>query len=269
MPDSRTSDLRGRAAQHAEPSAPTAPGPAAEGDAAPERPTVVQSPLEDISYDGNAITDAEQVPVQVAWARVMADVQSISKADRRDDVGGHYNFRGVDRVINAVGPALRRHGVLVLPTKVAEKEYGETRTSKGTVMQECKVTMQWTVLGPMGDTLPILESAGEATDTQDKSTSKSISVAHRIVLLAALQIPTSDPDIDRGHERGERPIPKATDYRDEIIKPDTSLGRLRAIRTELQQHGLAGHVVVNETGDDETLGALVQRIGTERSGGAR
>lgn len=258
------SDLRARAA-NARPDG-AAPAPS---EASLERPELAMAPLEDISYDGNAITDAEHVPVHTAWARVMADVQSISKADRRDDVGGRYSFRGVDRVVNAVGPALRRHGVLVLPTKILSKEYGETRTKSGTVMQECKVTVQWTVYGPAGDTLKDpLESAGEATDTQDKSTAKAISVAQRVLFLTSLQIPTQDPDVDRGHERGERPMPKAADYRDEIVHPGTSLGRLRAIRGEISRHGLTEQVVVNETGDDEQLGALLLRIGKERAGGA-
>jgi hypothetical protein len=259
------SDLRTRAANARTDSA----GPAT-SEASPERPDLAIAPLEDISYDGNAITDAEQVTVHVAWARVMADVQSISKGDRREDPGGKYNFRGVDRVINAVGPALRRHGVLVLPTKILAKEYGESRTSRGAVMQECKVTVQWTVFGPAGDKLdPPLESAGEATDTQDKSTAKAISVAQRVLFLTSLQIPTQDPDTDRGHERGERPMPKASDYRDEIVHPATSLGRLRAISGELKRHGLEAVVVVNEVGDDEPLGAMLVRIGTERSGGSR
>jgi len=258
------SDLRTRAAEQR--SGEASPAAAA---AAPERPDVELAPLPDVNYDGNEIVDVPQVPVHVAWARVMADVQSISKADRRDDPGGHYNFRGVDRVLNAVGPALRRHGVLLLPTKVVDKEYREARTSKGTVMQECTVTMQWTVIGPMGDRLPPMETPGEATDTQDKSTSKAVSVAHRVVFLAALNIPTQDPDVDRGHERGERPVPKASDYRDEILDASTSVARLRAIRVELNRHSLWDREVVNEVGDDETLGAMVVRIGTERAGGQR
>jgi hypothetical protein len=243
------------------------PPPAKE---APERPTIVAAPLDDVDYSGNAIADAEQVPVHVAWARVMADVQSISKADRRDDVGGRYNFRGVDRVVNAVGPALRRHGVLVLPTRIVSTEYGEARTSKGTVMQECKVVVEWTVRGPKGDDLPVLHSAGQATDTQDKATSKAISVAQRVLFLTSLQIPTQDPEVDRGHERGERPVPRASDYRDEIADPNTSLARLRQIRGELNRHGLAGTMVVNENGDDEQLLKMCVRVGTQRSeaGGA-
>lgn len=256
-----TSSLRDRAAAQAEgwpDAAQPGTGPA------PDRPTITTAPLDDVSYDGNAIVDAEQVPVHVAWARVMADVQSISKADRRDDIGGRYNFRGVDRVVNAVGPALRRHGVLVFPTRILSIDYREARTAKGTAMQDCTVTVQWTVRGPKGDDLPPMESAGQATDTQDKATSKAISVAQRVLFLASLQIPTQDPDIDRGHERGERPTPRANDYRDEIADPRTSMGRLRQVRAELRQHNLAQRVVTNENGDDESLIDMVNRVGLAR-----
>lgn len=257
------SDLRARAAEQ------RPNGATAAAQAAPERPDVESAPLEDISYDGNAITDAEQVPVHTAWARVMADVQSISKGDERADVGGRYMFRGVDRVVNAVGPALRRHGVLVLPARIVDKEYTETKTSGGKAMQDCTVTVEWMIVGPAGDLLPPVQSVGQANDTGDKATAKAMSVAQRVLFLTALQIPTQDPDVDRGHERGERPLPKPGDYRDEILDPSTSVGRLRAIHAELGRHGLAGREVVNEVGDDEQLGAMVQRIGTERAGGAR
>lgn len=262
------SSLRDRAAQAAEwpdaakPGQPTeTPAPAAEQ---PDRPTMHMAPLEDVDYDSNPVIDADQVPVHVAWARVMADVQSISKGDRRNDVGGKYDFRGVDRVVNAVGPALRRHGVLVLPTRILSVEYREARTSKGTAMQDCTVTVQWTVIGPAGDALPPLESAGQATDTQDKATSKAISVAQRVMFLASLQIPTQDPDVDRGHERGERPMPKATDYRDEIADPRTSMSRLKQLRGEIRQHNLGGVVVVNEEGNDEQLLAMRDRVAKQR-----
>lgn len=219
--------------------------------------------LEAIEYTG-AITDAEPVPVHVAWARVMADVQSVRKKDQRNDVGGRYAFRGVDTVINAVGPALRRHGVLVLPTRVLDVDYRESRTSKGSVMQDCTIRVQWTVIGPNGDSLPPLESAGQATDTQDKATSKATSVAQRVLFLAALHVPTEDPTIDQGHDRGERPAPKPNDYRDEAVDPRTSMGRLRALRAEVVRYGIGGASVQNESGDDEQLLALVDRVGRER-----
>jgi hypothetical protein len=250
------SDLRTRAATAAAGTTGSAP-------VGPDRPDITTAPLEAIEYTGE-ILDAAQVPVHIAWARVMADVQSISKADRRDDTGGRYNFRGVDRVINAVGPALRRHGVLVLP-KDPGAEYRDTRTANNKPMRECVVTVQWTVRGPRGDDLPPLESIGEATDTQDKATAKAVSVAQRVLFLAALQIPTQDPDIDRGHERGEAPMPKPTDWRDEITDPRTSLGRLKQIKAELGQHRMGKIIAVNEVGDEEQLIDMVNRIGKQRT----
>jgi hypothetical protein len=227
--------------------------------------TSTDEALPTIEYDG-AIVDAEQVPVHVAFARVMADVQSISKGDRRDDVGGRYNFRGVDRVVNAVGPALRRHGVLVLPVDVYDIEYRETRTSKGTVMQDVTLKMRWLVVGPMGDTLGPLVSAGQAVDTSDKGTAKAESVAQRVLFLTGLQVPTEDKVGEQSHDRGEAPAPKPGDYRDEAIHPGTSLGRLRTMRVEVQRHGLGGVEVVNESGDEEKLLTLIDRIGAERRG---
>jgi hypothetical protein len=257
--------LRERAAAAAEPNSWPTPAEPGAGPAVPDRPGITTAPLEDISYDANAITDAESVPVHVAWARVMADVQSISKADRREDVGGRYNFRGVDRVVNAVGPALRRHGVDVLPVQVYDVEYRESRTASNKVMQDCTLKVKWMVVGPAGDTFPhLLESAGQATDTQDKATAKATSVAQRVLFLTALHIPTQEPDVDRGHERGSAPDPKAGDYRDEIADPRTSLGRLRQISSELRQHNLTKVLVTNEVGDEEVLWEMCSRIGVQR-----
>jgi hypothetical protein len=49
-----------------------------------------------------------------AVAAVMADVSSVAKRDLNAQQG--FNFRGIDAVVNAVGPALRKHGVVVVPT---------------------------------------------------------------------------------------------------------------------------------------------------------
>jgi ERF superfamily len=226
--------------------------------------------LPDIEYTATP-AEVAQVPVHVAWARVMADVQTIVKGDRRDDVGGKYKFRGVDRVVNAVGPALRRHGVLVQPARVFDVVYREARTSKGTLMEDCTLKVEWAVIGPEGDTLPVpLQSAGQANDTGDKATAKAMSVAQRVLFLTALHVPTGDPDIDKGHDRGERPLPAPNDYRDEIVDPATSLGRLKTIRAELLRHGFGAVEVVNEVGDEEGLVPMIDRIGLarrERSGG--
>lgn len=239
--------------------------PAAAPPDGPATPTPLPpAPVEAIEYTG-PIAEPAQVAVHVAFARVMADVQAVRKGDTRNDVGGRYQFRGVDRVVNAVGPALRRHGVLVEPVRIFDVEYRDTRTANNKPMQECTLKVEWMVIGPMGDTLPsTLQSTGQANDTGDKATTKAMSVAQRVLFLTGLHIPTEDPTIDQGHDRGEVPIPSAVAYRDEALHQATSLGRLRAMRVEVHRHGLAGVAVMNENGDDEPLLDLIERVGRER-----
>jgi hypothetical protein len=210
----------------------------------------------------------EQVPVHVAWSRVMGEIRKIGKADLYNAAGTRYNFRGIDRTVNAFAPALRKHGVLVLPVSV-EASYRDTKTSKGTAMHECTVRVRWMVIGPAGDTLPeLLESAGEALDSADKGTAKAQSVALRVLLLTAGMVPTGDPDPDSVNvERGEAPPRTAASYRDEALEENPSRQRLLQMLYELRQQRRVGEMVTNETGDEEAIGALLERIGKERFGG--
>ncbi|MEV4197054.1 ERF family protein [Micromonospora globbae] len=246
-----------------EPAAPGSGAPAAPAEPRSSRETVDELP--DIEYTG-AIADVDLVPVHTAWARVMADVQSVGKGDRFQAAGqGNYQYRGVDRVLNAVGPALRRHGVMVIPTRT-EAAYRDVTTANGKKMRECTVTVTYEIRGPKGDTMPA-QSCGESMDTGDKGTTKACTVAYRNLLITALSIPTRDPRLDAeasNHERGSGPAPRPTDYRDEIADPRTSLGRLRQISTELQQHNLAGALVTNEVGDQESLWDMYSRVVRQR-----
>jgi hypothetical protein len=207
--------------------------------------------------------DPEMVPVHLAWLRVRKDVRSIAKNEEYNAAGTRYNFRGVDTVVQAFGPITMRHGVSVVPTKVAA-EYRDTTSSKGNKQRECTVTVTWLVIGPKGDTLE-LQSAGEALDTSDKGTAKAQSVALRVLLLSAGLTPTGDPDPDAQHvDRGEAPIRQPSSYVDEITDPRTSPARLRQIHAELKAARQLDALVANEHGDDEKIGPMVVRIGTER-----
>ena len=207
----------------------------------------------------------EQVPVHVAWSRVMGDIRKISKSEEYNAAGTRYNFRGVDRTVNAFAPVLRAHGVLVLPVGV-DASYRDFTNSNKKVQRECTVTVTWMVVGPCGDVLPAtLQSAGEALDSSDKGTAKAQSVALRVLLLTAAMVPTGDPDPDASNvERGEAHIRPAVSYVEEICSPKTSVGRLRQIRYELGQTRQLGALVTNEVGDEDAIGALVDRIGKER-----
>ena len=59
-------------------------------------------------------------------------------------------FRGIDAVMNAVGPALRAHGVVVMPVNV-DVQTRDTKTTSGKDTRECQVVVTYRVIGPAGD----------------------------------------------------------------------------------------------------------------------
>lgn len=228
---------------------------------APDRPAPTE-PLQPIDAPEGIDDDAPDVPVQVAVARAMRDLGKIAKGDRYDAPGTKYNFRGVDRVVNAVAPVQRKHGLLVVP-EVRAVEYRDVPSKSGGRSHECVVTVAWHWVGPRGDEL-VAVTQGEALDSSDKASAKAQSVAWRVCLIQMLAIPTGDPDPDSVHiERGEARF-DAVAYRDEALNPATSAGRLRQMVNDLRKLGHGGVLVTNEVGDEEKLGNLLLRVGRER-----
>lgn len=145
---------------------------------APEKPTVVE-----------------------ALAAVMEDVREVGKDGFHDAPGAKFKFRGIDAVVNAVGPALRRHRVVVVPQLVSI-DHRDVQTSGGKNARETCVVVRYVWTGPDGSTLET-SVPGEAMDNGDKGTAKAMSVAFRIALLQALCLPTDDADPDNAtYERG-------------------------------------------------------------------
>lgn len=130
--------------------------------------------------------------VYEALSKVMADVQAVGKGDRNREQG--YDFRGIDAVVNAVGPKLREHGVLVVP-ELLESTWRDVRTSRDKPARECTVKVRYRFYGPAGDFVEAV-TPGESMDFGDKGAAKAMSVAFRIALLQALCIPTHEPDPD-------------------------------------------------------------------------
>ena len=142
---------------------------------------------------------AEQLTVHQALSKVMEAVQAVRKDSKNQ--AQRFNFRGIDAVMNAVGPALRKHGVTILPEDVdVHRSNGTTASGKQTAEVVVKVTYR--VYGPAGDSIHG-KVAAEAMDFGDKAVAKAMSVAYRTFLLQALTIPTDDPDPDsESYERG-------------------------------------------------------------------
>lgn len=206
--------------------------------------------------------DPDQVPVHTAFMRVMRDIRAVGKLDKPKE-GVKFDYRGVDRAMEAYAPVVRRHGVIIMPTEV-QASYAPATTSTGKATRECTVIVRYTIYGPMGDSMPAA-AAGESLDSGDKGTAKAQAVALRTLLFHGGMVPPRDTDPDAHNiERGEAPLRKATDYRDEALAPNTSKARLLQMHYELKAMNRLGELVENETGDGEAVGNLIARIGKSR-----
>lgn len=148
-----------------------------------------------------------------AVAEVMKEVSSVGKEGFNSF--DKYNFRGIDGVMNSVGPALRKHGVVTIPI-IEEIIHGTTTTGKGAVMTQIRLKMRLQWFGPAGDHVDTVVW-GEAFDRGDKATAKAHSVAYRTAVLQTLCLPTQEPDPDESsYEQGRQEAPGQG--REEFVK---------------------------------------------------
>jgi hypothetical protein len=129
------SDLRSKAAMARQGGA--TPGPTEEEAVQAIRAATAGPPAPDVADSG--ITADMDVPVHVAWSRVMRDVQWLGKNRQ----GDKYMYRGIDDVMNLVGPAERKHGVFVMPTGI-EPSFTTINTRSGAAMNYCRAVVHFT-----------------------------------------------------------------------------------------------------------------------------
>lgn len=143
-----------------------------------------------------------------ALTEVMRRVSYVGKDSRNSH--GNFNFRGIDAVVNALGPAMREVGVIVTPG-VARYQYGDVTVGQNRTRQahvQVEVTYAFHYSNAEGHMTSIEANvAGEAMDSGDKATAKAMSVAMRIALLQTFALPTTEPDPDHyTYERSAAPV---------------------------------------------------------------
>lgn len=137
-------------------------------------------------------------------AAVMGDVRAVGKDGHNK--AQDFRFRGIDGVLNAVGPALRSHGVIVVPlveqVDISSVEVGKNRTRMAHVV----LRVRYRFIARDGSSVDSVVPA-EAFDSGDKAVSKAMSVAFRTALIQALTLPTHEPDPDaESYERAPAPV---------------------------------------------------------------
>ena len=135
-----------------------------------------------------------------------------------------FKYRGIDAVMNTLGPILAEERLILLPVNTAS-EHWTVQTAKGATMNHWKVTVRFQFLDPDAEAEDFrahcVEFPGEAFDSGDKGLAKATTAAFKYMLFQAFCIPIEgmeDADAD-SHEIAGAPQAQlmSEDQRHEIL----------------------------------------------------
>lgn len=126
---------------------------------------------------------------------VMEDVGAIGKDSKNQAQG--FMFRGIDAVMNALNPAMRKNKLFVVP-RVMDVTEEQRATKNGTVQSFCRLLMEYDFVAEDGSKITA-SVVGLGADTGDKGYNKALSIAFKYACFQVFCIPTeemkeADPD---------------------------------------------------------------------------
>lgn len=126
----------------------------------------------------------------------------IAKGDYNE--GQKFNFRGIDKVLNALSQPLVDSGLLILP-RIYDRVQTERPTKTGGVQFDVVLTMAFDLVSTRDGSMHTVMMCGEACDSGDKATSKAASMAYKYMAFQTFCIPVEGlDDADR-----DNPAPSA------------------------------------------------------------
>lgn len=129
--------------------------------------------------------------------------EGIEKGRRNDQQG--YKFRGIEDVYNALCGLLAKNRLTMLPSKV-EVERAVRETKNGGILYVTYLHVTFTLTSAVDGSSTEVVSIGEAMDSADKSSNKSMSAAYKYAAVQAFCIPTEgDNDADATTPEPSRP----------------------------------------------------------------
>lgn len=129
----------------------------------------------------------EQKLIYKKMVDVMKDVGAIEKA--QTNTFQNYKFRGIDQFLNALNPALTKHGVFYVP--YIESETHEIVKTEKNIQKHVHIKMRFSFFAEDGSTVDAI-TCGEGIDTSDKATNKAMSAALKYALMQTFAVPTED-----------------------------------------------------------------------------
>lgn len=152
---------------------------------------------------------------------VMSEIGAVGKTSKNAQQG--FMYRGIDAVMNALQPALIKHGVFVVP-EILEQAREERTNAKGTTLIYSVCKIKYTFYAEDGSSISATV-IGEGMDAGDKATNKAMSIAFKYACFQVFCIPTEemvDPDAEchevKPKEKKAEPELKATAKQIELLQ---------------------------------------------------
>lgn len=126
-------------------------------------------------------------------SEVMKDIGAVTK-DQKNMAQG-FKFRGIDQFVNALYPALTKHGVFMAPraTQFAQELKEVTRSNgKAGVDKHVSILMEYDFYAEDGSRVTVGPIPAEGLDSGDKATNKALSAALKYALIQTFSVPTED-----------------------------------------------------------------------------
>lgn len=124
---------------------------------------------------------------------VMKEIGPVTK-DQKNTAQG-FKFRGIDQFVNALYPALTKHGVFMTPRAVnfTQDLKEVTRSSgKAGVDKHVSILMEYDFFAEDGSKVTVGPIPAEGVDSGDKATNKALSAALKYALIQTFSVPTED-----------------------------------------------------------------------------
>lgn len=145
---------------------------------------------------------------------VMKDVKSVTKDQTNTQQG--FKFRGIDQFVNALYPALTKHGVFMTPrcTSYTQELRDVVRSSgKQGVDKHVAILMEYDFYAEDGSKVTVGPVPAEGLDSGDKASNKALSAALKYALIQTFSVPTEDmaeadlesPEIGNSSNKKENP----------------------------------------------------------------
>lgn len=149
-----------------------------------------------------------------SMAAVMEDCGAVAKNDKNEQQ--KYKYRGIDAVMNALNPALRKNHVFVVP-EVIDQSREERQGRNGGVLIYSITKVKYTFYAEDGSSVSAVV-IGEGMDSGDKSMNKAMSAAFKYACFQAFCIPTEE--MRDSEEDSHEVMPRAPKERAEAVYPD-------------------------------------------------